>query len=212
MQEQYSSECLKFSYFHLTRQGLTFGARHSYVKHMDGTDEALATAAAGGDREAFAALLTRHYDRLFAFAFRLTGSRDQAEDLTQDICAALPGKLKGFRGEARFTTWLYRVTVNAAHDKRRRSATRARAANGWGDWEVMRRATMREAGDALDWLAGAMTTLPDDLRDTVALVLGEEMKQAEAARVLDVSEGTIAWRMSEVKKRLRALYETEAKA
>jgi len=193
-------------------QGLTFGLRHSYVKDMDTSDEALAVAAADGDREAFTTLLTRHYDRLFAFSFRLMGTRDQAEDLTQDICAALPGKLRGFRGEARFTTWLYRVAVNASHDRRRRRATRTKAADGWGDWEVNRQATMRENREGLDWLTQAMQALPDDLRDTVALILGEEMKQAEAARVLDVSEGTIAWRMSEVKKRLRAIHEKEAEA
>ncbi len=172
-------------------------------------DEKLARQAADGNRDAFAALLTRHYDRLFAFTFRLTGNRAEAEDLTQDICAALPAKLGSFRGEARFTTWLYRVAVNAAHDRRRRAAARARAADGWGDWEVNRQAVQRDTRDGQHWLAQAMTALPDDLRDTVALILGEEMKQAEAAQVLGVSEGTIAWRMSEVKKHLRALKERE---
>lgn len=179
---------------------------------MDETDEQLALAAAGGDRRAFTALLERHYDRLFAFAFRLMGSRDQAEDLTQDICAALPSKLAGFRGEAKFTTWLYRVAVNAAHDRRRRAASRARASDGWGGWEINRQAVMVETQQGLDWLSRAMLALPDDLRDTVALVLGEEMTQADAARVLDISEGTIAWRMSEVKKCLRAIHEKEAEA
>lgn len=179
---------------------------------MDASDETLAAAAANGDREAFAALLARHYDRLFAFAFRLMGVRDQAEDLTQDICAALPAKLRGFRGEARFTTWLYRVAVNAAHDRRRRMATRLRASAGWGDWEISRRAAADEAREGHDWLQGAMRSLPDELRDTVALVLGEGLKQAEVARVLGISEGTVAWRMSEVKKRLRAYHEKEAQA
>jgi RNA polymerase sigma-70 factor (ECF subfamily) len=65
--------------------------------------------------------------------------------------------------------------------------------------------------DAEDWLAQAMTRLSPELRDTVALVLGEEMTQAEAGQVLGVSEGTIAWRMSEVKKRLRAMAKEDAK-
>ena len=52
---------------------------------MDSDDDALARAAAAGDRAAFAALLGRHYDRLFGLAFRLTGRRAEAEDLTQDI-------------------------------------------------------------------------------------------------------------------------------
>ncbi len=179
---------------------------------MSESDEELAQAAARGDRDAFAALLARHYDRLFAFAFRLTGARDQAEDLTQDICAALPARLAGFRAEAKFTTWLYRVAVNAAHDRRRRAASRARAAAGWGDWELGRRAEIDQARADQAWLQAAMRTLPPEQRDTVALVLGEGLKQAEAAQVLGVSEGTIAWRMSEVKKHLKALHEKEAEA
>ena len=179
------------------------------VMRMNTSDEALALAAAGGDRSAFASLLDRHYDRLFRLCFRLTGRRDAAEDLTQDICAALPAKLNGFRGTARFTTWLFRVAVNAAHDARRRAATHARAADGWGTWEVNRQAAARESAEAQDWLHQAMRALPDDLRDTLALILDDELTQAEAARVLDLSEGTVAWRMSDIRRRLRAMNEEE---
>lgn len=176
---------------------------------MQTSDEALATAAATGDRDSFAALLERHYDRIFGLSFRLTGNRAEAEDLTQDICLALPAKLGSWRGEARFTTWLYRITVNAAHDRRRRAASRAKAADGWGDWEVNRRAWIAEQAAAQDWLAATMARLPPDLRDTVALTLGEALSQRDAADILGVSEGTVAWRMSEVKKRLRAMARAE---
>lgn len=179
------------------------------VMLMDTPDDTLAPLAAAGDRAAFAALLARHYDRIFRLAFRLTGSRAEAEDLTQDICAALPAKLVGYRQAARFTTWLYRVTVNGAHDRRRRAATRGRAADGWGDWELARRAEADATEAAQDWLARTMNRLPAELRDTVALTLGEDLTQAEAAEVLGVSEGTVAWRMSEVKKRLRAMARAE---
>ncbi len=176
---------------------------------MQTPDEALATATANGDREAFAALLARHYDRVFALAFRLTGARAEAEDLTQDICCDLPSKLRSYRQDARFTTWLYRVTVNAAHDRRRRMATRARASDGWGDWEVNRRAGIAEAAESQDWLSATMARLSPELRDTVALTLGEDLSQRETAEVLGVSEGTIAWRMSEVKRRLREMARAE---
>jgi len=176
---------------------------------METPDETLAAAAAQGDRAAFSVLLTRHYDRVFRTAFRLTGRRADAEDLAQDICAALPAKLRLWRGEARFTTWLYRVTVNAAHDQRRRQSTRSRAATGWGDWEIERQASMAEDAGAQAWLAAAMRHLPPDLRDTAALICGEELTQAEAAQVLGLSEGTVAWRMSEVKRRLRDIARQE---
>lgn len=168
------------------------------------SDEDLALAAARGDGAAFAALVGRHYDRLFALAWRLTGERAEAEDLTQDICLALPRKLAGFRGEARVTTWLYRVAVNAAHDRRRRRATHARAADGWGDWEIARTEAAAEDRARLDWLTAAMRELPDDLRDTLALTL-DDLTQAEVAQVLGVAEGTVAWRVSEAKKKLRAI-------
>lgn len=176
---------------------------------MQTPDEALAHAARDGDRDAFAALLERHYDRILRLAWRLLGSTAEAEDLTQDICLALPAKIGGFRGEARFTTWLHRVVVNAAHDRRRRLATRTKAADGWGDWEISRRAEAAEAAESADWLARAMQALPEDLRDTLALVLGEEMTHREAGEVLGLSEGTVSWRMSEVKRHLRALAAAE---
>jgi RNA polymerase sigma-70 factor (ECF subfamily) len=176
---------------------------------METPDEALAHAARNGDREAFAALLERHYDRMLRLGWRLLGSAAEAEDLAQDICLALPAKIAGFRGEARFSTWLHRVVVNAAHDRRRRAATRAKAADGWGDWEISRRAEAAEAQAAADWLSRAMAALSDDLRDTVALVLGEELTHREAGKVLGVSEGTVSWRMSEVKRHLRALAAAE---
>lgn len=171
---------------------------------MTTADEELATAAARGDAAAFAALLERHYDRLFGLAWRLTGARAEAEDLVQDVCERLPEKLRGWRGEARFATWLWRVAVNAAHDRRRRGAARGRAAEGWGSWEIARREAMAEGREREAWLMGAMGRLPQDLRDTLALVL-DEATHAEAGRVLGVSEGTVSWRVSEAKRRLRAM-------
>lgn len=170
---------------------------------MDVSDEELAEAASRGDRAAFAALVERSYDRMYSLAFRLTGSRTEAEDLTQDICVALPAKIARFGGKARFTTWLYRVVVNAAHDRRRRLASHSRAADGWGTWEIARREADAETAEQVDWLVSAMRGLPDGLRDTVALVL-DDMTHSEAAEILDISEGTVSWRISEAKKRLKA--------
>lgn len=195
-----------------SNQGLPGEMRFTSKMLMDTSDETLATAAAAGDRAAFATLVGRAYDRVFALAWRLTGNRAEAEDLTQDICAALPAKLLHYRPEARFTTWLYRVTVNAAHDRRRRSATRTRASDGWGDWEIARQDEILAEAERIDWLTTAMSGLTPELRDTVALVLGQELTQGQAAEVLGVSEGTIAWRMSEVKKRLRKIAVQEGMA
>ncbi|MHA3914141.1 RNA polymerase sigma factor [Halovulum sp. GXIMD14793] len=176
---------------------------------MKTSDENLVRAAQGGDAAAFAALITRHYDLVYRLGFRVLGNQAEAEDLAQDICAALPGKLDSFRAEAKFTTWLHRIVLNAARDLIRHRATRAKAADGWGDVELMRRAEATQTRAELDWLTEAMQGLSDDLRETVALVLGEEMTHAAAAESLGVSEGTISWRMSEVKKALRAQAQEE---
>ena len=73
---------------------------------------------------------------------------------------------------------------------------------------MARRAANAEADDQTNWLMAAMGRLPDDLRDTLALIL-DDITHADAAQILGVSEGTISWRVSEAKKRLRALKEQE---
>jgi len=109
---------------------------------------------------------------------------------------------------AKVTTWLYRVAVNAAHDRRRKRATYAKATTGWGDWENARQAEIADTSEQLDWLTNAMRGLTDDLRDTLALVL-DDMTHAQAAQILDISEGTVSWRISEAKKALRHMKEKE---
>lgn len=176
---------------------------------METGDNILVQQAMDGDATAFTDLVTRHYDLIYRLSFRMLGRRADAEDLAQDICAALPGKLASFRAEARFTTWLYRVTTNAALDRIRKRQTRAKAGHGWGELEQMNRASQAMQSDDLNWLHQAMTRLSPELRQTVALVLGEEATHAEAASALEVSEGTISWRMSEVKKALREMAKAE---
>lgn len=188
---------------------MRIGPRLVFVMRMEVSDETLARAAADGDREAFALLVGRVYDRVYGYAVKITGSRTEAEDLAQDICAALPAKLRGYRGDAKLTTWLYRITVNAARDRFRRRATHSKASEGWGDWELARRAEQAEAADRLDWLMSAMRDLSVELRETLALVL-DGVTHAEAAQVLHISEGTVSWRISEAKKRLKAMKEAES--
>src|SRR5215470_5177967 len=79
----------------------------------DDPDRDLVDRAAGGDRAAFEALLRRHYDRIHRVAWRVTGSRSDAQDIAQDVCCALVEKIGSFKGEARFTTWLVGIVVNA---------------------------------------------------------------------------------------------------
>ena len=169
------------------------------------TDEALARRAAAGEREAFAALLERHYDRVYRIGVRVLGDTDEAADLAQDVCAGLPARLATYRGDSRFTTWLYRVVVNAARDALRRKAARERSERAHAELDALTRAGDPGHEHASAWLARALGRLSAELRATVALVLEEGLRHAEAGAVLGVSEATVSWRMHEVRKRLRAM-------
>ncbi|MEP4704048.1 MAG: RNA polymerase sigma factor [Hyphomicrobiales bacterium] len=179
--------------------------------HMKSSDEILVERAKAGDRTAFGELVAAHYDLIFRLSFRLLGSQAEAEDLAQDVCIELPVKLQSFRGESKFTTWLHRVVINKGRDVMRRKATHARAAVGWGDVEVLRHAADAETKAEIHWLQEAIGHLPQELQETLALVLGEEMTHAEAGACLSVSEGTISWRMSEVRKALKKQARSEEK-
>ena len=157
------------------------------------------------NRADFSAFVDEHYDRIFSHAWRMLGNREDAEDLTQEICLSLPRKLAGFRGECKMTTWLYRLVNNAVIDvlrKNRRMADRASECNN----ELLRQAEEgRERTKRQNWLLRSFADLPDDLRITASLVVESGMSQTEVAASLDVAPGTVAWRMSEIRKRLRCI-------
>ena len=163
-------------------------------------DSALVAAACAGDREAFAALLERHYDRIHGLAWHLTGSRTDADDIAQDVCCALVEKIGSFRGEAKFTTWLCGITFNACRDWRRKRRS------FWVFSEKLAvLAGIAAAPDGRDlydaiWLQSAISKLKPALRDTAVLVASQQLSHAEAASILGVAEATVAWRMHEVRR------------
>jgi RNA polymerase sigma factor (sigma-70 family) len=165
-------------------------------------DGSLVAAAVAGDREAFAELLGRHYDRIHALAWQMTGSRADAEDIAQDVCCALVEKIGGFRGAAKFSTWLSGIVVNACrdHHRRRRSfdGMTHRLAVIAG---LARRPDGRDLHDRM-WLESAVSRLKPALRDTVVLVAGQQLTHAEAAEILGITEATVSWRMHEVRRLL----------
>jgi len=169
------------------------------------SDEELARRAAQGEASAFRELLDRHYDRVFRVVFSVLRNQSDAEDVTQEIWAALPRKLKSWRSEAKLTSWLHRMALNAAKDSIRKSASRARTVAGYAEMQDLSRGEQAENEIRLSWLHMALETLSDDLRETAALTLGEDMNFAQAADVLGIAEGTVAWRMSEIRKRLKTL-------
>jgi RNA polymerase sigma-70 factor (ECF subfamily) len=172
---------------------------------MTTDDESLARRAGNGDREAFRLLLERHYESVYRIGFRLLGDFGDAEDLAQEVCVGLARKLKSYRGESRFTTWLYRVAVNAARDAIRRRASSRRLNQAYADVTALVQAGHDVRQEEVRWLYEALGALADDLRETAILVLSEELSHAEAGAALGVKESTVSWRMHEVRKRLKAL-------
>ena len=178
--------------------------RHKENMLHERADERLALSTANGDREAFGELLERHYGRILGLGTRFLGDRAEAEDLAQDICVGLARKIRSFRGEARFATWLYRVVLNAARDAKRRRATRGAAHQGFAEVDALRRAGNAARADKAEWLRAALDGLKQDLREAAILVLDQELTHAEAGAVLGISENTVSWRLHEVRKALKA--------
>ncbi len=90
----------------------------------DARDRALVAAHLDGDRDAFATLVRTHQDRLWAVAVRTLGDRDEAADALQDALLSAYRAAASYQGNARVTTWLHRVVVNACLDRARRRAAR----------------------------------------------------------------------------------------
>lgn len=172
---------------------------------MADTDEAeIIAAAVAGDRGAFEQLLRRHYGRIHALAWQLTGSRADADDVAQDVCCILAEKLPGFRGDARFTTWLCRITFNKAREFRRgRRAFAGFAQRLAVTAGLMRGPDGRDLHDEM-WIRSAIAGLKPDLRDTAILVAGQQLTHAEAAEILGIAEATISWRMHEIRRLIGA--------
>jgi len=174
------------------------------------SDNELAVMVGEGDRQAFGLLLERHYDRIFHIALRFTGIREDAEDVTQDVCITLGAKLKSFRGEASFTTWLYRVVINRVRDVQRKTITAERLHKEFGEVDELRREEAKAQMQELEWLYEMLERLSDDLRETAILVVAEGLSHAQAGDILGVKESTVSWRIHELKKQLREIAKENA--
>jgi RNA polymerase sigma factor (sigma-70 family) len=163
-------------------------------------DGSLVSAALGGDRDAFGELLQRHYDRIHGLAWQMTGSRADADDIAQDVCCTLVEKLGQFRGQAKFSTWLCGIVVNACRDHHRRRRSFYGMTHKLAVLAGLERGPDgRDLHDRM-WLESAVSGLKADLRDTVVLVAGQQLTHAEAAAILGVAEATVSWRMHEVRR------------
>jgi len=171
---------------------------------LDEPDADLATRAARGDRAAFALLAERHYDRVHALAWRWCGSRAAAEDVAQETMVKLARAIRDFRFESAFSTWLHRIAYTTAIDHLRAARKLVQFAPAQ-EAALEAEAAGANPEDAVmnDDLWRRVRALPDQQRDAVLLVYGEDMSHAEAAALMGCTEKTVSWHLHEARKRLR---------
>lgn len=170
------------------------------------TDEQLLTAHTHGDPTAFATLITRHHTYLWNLALRTTNNPDDASDALQEALISAHRTAHTFRHEARVTSWLHRIVVNASLDRLRRNA--ARRTVPLPDFDAAILADDSDEYQRLDLsvvVGRALDELPAHQRDAVIALDVEGYSIAEAAELLGVPEGTVKSRSSRGRVRLARL-------
>jgi RNA polymerase sigma-70 factor (ECF subfamily) len=169
-----------------------------------------------GDRDAFGRLVRRHQRRVYAAALHILGNHSDADDATQEAFVRAYRGLASFDGRAEFSTWLYRIAVNTALNGLRsgkrgaalehRSGTEA--AHVGGRPEALGQAgrspeqQTQDVGE-VERVLEAVTQLSPPLRVTIVLATIEELPHKQIAEILEIPEGTVAWRVNEARRLLK---------
>ena len=166
-----------------------------------------------GDRDAFQLLFETYKDKVFSIAvYSVGGDRAVADDVTQQIFLKLFTAIRQFRGESEFTTWLYRLVVNACLDERRRRKRWL----PWGEGMAMTSAGDRKPQEKqfarleiTEAVQAAIAELKPKFRLPILLKYIEGLSYEEIATVMGCSKGTVASRLnrghSQLAKRLSHL-------
>jgi RNA polymerase sigma-70 factor (ECF subfamily) len=171
---------------------------------LDRTVDARVIArAARGDASAQQVIYAHHADRIFQLAHRMTGNVATAEDLTQDVFVRAFDRLRQFRGESRFGTWLHRLAVTVILNGTRQRGTEQREV-------TLDPALINSAGhtalepDAKDRVRRAVADLPSDLRMVILMYDVEGYSHDEIAELTGVSSGASRMRLLRARQLLRA--------
>jgi RNA polymerase sigma-70 factor (ECF subfamily) len=164
-----------------------------------------------GDEQAFRELVDRHKDLVFGLLARSVADRSRVEDLAQEVFLKIHRGLPYFRGEAKLTTWIFRIVLNLlSQDAEKRRASREVALDpDIADHQP--RAIDRSLSDLemRDRLKKAMARLPANYRLLIAGHYLHDVKYEELAEALDIPVGTVKTHLHRAKKQLRALLETD---
>ncbi len=174
-------------------------------------DAELLRAHVEGDPEAFAELVRRHRDRLWAVALRTVGDREEAADAVQDALLSAHRAAARFRGDSAVTTWLHRIVVNACLDRIRRRQAHATVplpdgsrASDDGPAAPEPAAPATDHDTALV-VREALAALPVEQRAALVLVDVQGYPVAEVALMLGVAEGTVKSRCARGRARLAVM-------
>lgn len=170
------------------------------------------TASRGSREDAFALLVEDMTPRVFAICHRELGNAADAEEATQDTFAKVARAADSFRGDAKVSTWMYRIAINACRDMQRRLGRRPQTPVA--DIEVAARrrvdgtdqvADVAVGFEEADRLGRAMGQLDDLSRTLLLLCAVEGLTYPEASRALDIPVGTIKSRVHRARAKLGAL-------
>lgn len=176
------------------------------------TVEELARAAARGDEEAFARLVTLHEKRVYALTLRITGNQEDALDAAQEAFLSAWRGLPNFRGDAGFSTWLYRLTSNAAIDHLRKNRRQRGEASlddeALGVDAVDAAPSLQERAESVELreaVRRSMGELSWEHREVLDLREYQELSYEEISARLGVDLGTVKSRISRARGALRKI-------
>lgn len=167
---------------------------------MEEPDPQVVAAARSGDLDAFATLIRRYQPDVFRFVVHLARDPTLAEDITQETFVRVFRSLRRYRGESRFTTWLFSIARNCAVDEARRGGRRRRLERHLSEREVPQ---MTETSGAIE-VREALASLPLELLEPVVMVDVFGLSYREVASIVGVAEGTVKSRIHRARHQLVA--------
>jgi RNA polymerase sigma-70 factor (ECF subfamily) len=168
----------------------------------------LVRRAQRGDEDAFATLVTRHQRYVYNLAYRLLRERQEAEDLTQEAFLRAWRGLGGFRGDSRFTTWLYRIVTNLCCNRlsglrRQLAQVDAECLDGLPSPTALDPPAAVEAAEQRAYVQRQVAALPAKYRLVVTLFYLQGFSYREMSEVLDLPLGTVKTHLFRARERLK---------
>lgn len=177
-------------------------------------EQRLLDLARRGDTEAYGHLVRAHQDLIYALVFRSVRDGAVAEELTQDVFLKAFRSLETFRGESKFTTWLYRIAVNVCHDQRESLSARNRSretsledigpAPAESATPAGRPDQVLEASEMASSFQAGLDTLDPKYREAFLLRHGEDRSYEEIAEILGISVSNAKVRVHRAREMLLA--------